>query len=385
MFPQAAACYRRTLTLQKFTSSSSSSSSSRLRHCFPRALLNNNPLAISSSRLRLAAAAAGRPALFSGGRSRAFSKQQLPRKERRLLERQQRKRERKEGVLAAHEAAAAAATTTTSSLTTTTTTTTTTTQWQKSILLRIKHLFHLKFPGTDLVLRRQHWVGIASRLPFWLLLCYLLTSDDTAPLVIQGAIGPSMLPTFQFIGDIFLISTGAWWRLLGLHPTFQVGDIVLWRDPETGRVASKRVIGVEGDQVLRHGQHVHLYQNRDDWGIVWPKDSTLRNLDSECKWDTGETLKEESRRRIQVPSAHVWLEGDFPPFSLDSRHYGPIPIDWIRGRLLLRVWPLRREDNNGPVPHWVSRERPVPFPTIDQYLGKRYNFYRVPKDDSLNE
>ena len=41
----------------------------------------------------------------------------------------------------------------------------------------------------------------------------------------------------------------------------------------------------------------------------------------------------------QVPAGHVWIEGDNPTHSLDSRQYGPVPLALIRGRVLVQVWP----------------------------------------------
>ena len=38
----------------------------------------------------------------------------------------------------------------------------------------------------------------------------------------------------------------------------------------------------------------------------------------------------------------VWLEGDDPTASTDSRSFGPVPTSAIRGVVVLRYWPLRR-------------------------------------------
>jgi len=36
----------------------------------------------------------------------------------------------------------------------------------------------------------------------------------------------------------------------------------------------------------------------------------------------------------------VWLEGDNPENSTDSRTYGPVPQAMIRGKVFFKVWPL---------------------------------------------
>ena len=38
-----------------------------------------------------------------------------------------------------------------------------------------------------------------------------------------------------------------------------------------------------------------------------------------------------------VPAGHVWLQGDNPANSTDSRHYGPVPLALVQGRVVLKV------------------------------------------------
>ena len=193
-----------------------------------------------------------------------------------------------------------------------------------------------------------------------------------------------MLPTIHTVGDIWLIGNERWRRLLGNQSKLQIGDIVLWRNPSTGTVACKRVVGLGGDRVLRYGQFAHLYRNRGDLGVIWPRDYRSRNLDPNCDWDSeqaSESCGKDWRRTITVPTGCVWLEGDCPLFSIDSRHIGPIRVEWICGRLLLRVWPLWREDENGnSIRCMVDRKRPQPLPSVDSYLGKHYNLHKITTD-----
>ena len=256
------------------------------------------------------------------------------------------------------------------------------------IRARLAGMFRPKVPGINVYLNHQHFISLVYRLPIFLAMCYVITNDDYVPYVIQGSLGPSMLPTIQFIGDLWLVETGAWYRLFGWSPSLEVGDIVLWREPSTQRVSCKRIIGVEGGEIRRYGQYVHLYQDRQDLAILWPKDAKERHLGKDRPWDAKEHLpdKDFPLRTMVVPTGHIWLEGDCPPFSLDSRHYGPIPISWVRGRLVLRLWPFQREnEDEKPIARWISRERPVPFSSLDQYLGKRFNFYRIPKQEQSQE
>lgn len=249
------------------------------------------------------------------------------------------------------------------------------------VFTRLKKIFHPRVLGSETFLNGEHLAALSYRLPIFFLLCLLTTHEDCSPYIVQASLGPSMLPSIQFIGDLWLVETGAWSRLLGRDPSIETGDVVIWKDPKNGRVSCKRVIGIGGSKVQRYGQFSQVYHERDDWGIIWPKDAEERGLDVKCEWDSGRSNGKNLHRTIEVPDDHVWLEGDCPPFSLDSRHYGPIPSSWIRGRLLLRIWPFQREDEfGGTVPNWVQSERPTPYSSVDQYLGKHNNFYRVRRE-----
>ena len=43
-----------------------------------------------------------------------------------------------------------------------------------------------------------------------------------------------------------------------------------------------------------------------------------------------------------VPKGHVWLEGDNPDSSYDSRDFGPLPYSLIQSRVFFRIWPPAR-------------------------------------------
>jgi inner membrane protease subunit 1 len=40
---------------------------------------------------------------------------------------------------------------------------------------------------------------------------------------------------------------------------------------------------------------------------------------------------------LQVPTGHVWIQGDNLLHSLDSRVYGPVPLALVRGQVFLQV------------------------------------------------
>ncbi|XP_042452198.1 mitochondrial inner membrane protease subunit 2-like isoform X1 [Zingiber officinale] len=45
---------------------------------------------------------------------------------------------------------------------------------------------------------------------------------------------------------------------------------------------------------------------------------------------------------VKIPEGHCWVEGDNRSSSLDSRHFGPIPLGLVRGRVTHIIWPLKR-------------------------------------------
>jgi len=51
---------------------------------------------------------------------------------------------------------------------------------------------------------------------------------------------------------------------------------------------------------------------------------------------------------ITVPKGHVWLESDNRSAGIDSRHYGPVPMSLVRGRLMLWTEPETFADRYRP-------------------------------------
>jgi signal peptidase I len=43
---------------------------------------------------------------------------------------------------------------------------------------------------------------------------------------------------------------------------------------------------------------------------------------------------------IVVKPGHLFMLGDNRPQSRDSRDFGTIPVNLVRGKVLLRLWPI---------------------------------------------
>ena len=111
----------------------------------------------------------------------------------------------------------------------------------------------------------------------------------------------------------------AWTRFWErLRSPVSVGDVVVIQHPDRIGTVCKRVLGLPGDIVTK---------------------PTRRNNDMVSK-----RLKRYIPGLpggIVIPDGCLWLEGDNPWNSSDSRTYGPVPAALIVGRVLCRVWPLR--------------------------------------------
>ena len=106
--------------------------------------------------------------------------------------------------------------------------------------------------------------------------------------------GPSMEPTLNANSDLVLLD-----RVSPRLGRIATGDIVVADSPtRPGETVCKRVSAVAGERI---------------------PGSFFADV---------------------VPPGCVWLLGDNRRNSTDSRIYGPVPTDVIKGRVVLRVWPL---------------------------------------------
>lgn len=129
----------------------------------------------------------------------------------------------------------------------------------------------------------------------------------------ENAYGASMLPTCEVMGDSFITN-----RQYRRGRNIKVGDMVTFKSVvEPGGKVIKRIIGMEGDYVMFN------------------------------------TPGSGNDAMIQVPEGHCWVAGDNLPYSRDSRHFGPMPLALIRGKIIAKVlpWSERRwiENNLEPV------------------------------------
>lgn len=147
-------------------------------------------------------------------------------------------------------------------------------------------------------------------------------------LVMFGLVRPFVVEVFHIPSESMSPTLEAGDRVLAAKFAYRLGepnrgDLAVF-ESESG-VAIKRVVGLPGDRVeIRDGVlFINGERRREpyvDYGLT---DSNFYGP-------------------IKVPEGHVFVLGDNRSNSRDSRAFGPVPLEDLEGRALLRVWPLSR-------------------------------------------
>ena len=99
------------------------------------------------------------------------------------------------------------------------------------------------------------------------------------------------------------------------------GDLVVVVAPDDGRLVVKRVVGLPGDRVAI--RDALLFVDRQRVSEPYVDHKSIDGL---------------FYGPIRVPPRQLWVMGDNRAVSIDSRDYGGVPFDNLRGRVLLRWW-----------------------------------------------
>lgn len=128
-----------------------------------------------------------------------------------------------------------------------------------------------------------------------------------------------------------------WARITG-HPYIpNRGDIVIFNEPNLGgsvqgtdKQLIKRVIGLPGERVVVKNGVVTIYNKTHPKGFE--PDKTL---------PYGKVIPTTSGNiDIALGKGQIFVCGDNRPDSLDSRIFGPVNVNNIVGKLVIRVLPL---------------------------------------------
>jgi len=159
----------------------------------------------------------------------------------------------------------------------------------------------------------------------------------------------SMIPTLQ-IGDHILVNKLAygirvplWGHYLVDFGKVQRGDVIVFIFPEErSKDFIKRVVGVAGDTVEVRGKKIYIngQQVKDPHAHFEGDDP--QNILPASRDDYGPT---------KVPENHLFVMGDNRDRSYDSRFWGFVNLDDVRGKAFLIYWSWDGGDR------WVRWER----------------------------
>lgn len=142
------------------------------------------------------------------------------------------------------------------------------------------------------------------------------------PFVVNGA---SMDPTLA-TGDYLIIDELSY--KIG-EP--ERGDVVVFRaPPEPDKFFIKRIIGLPGETVSIKGSTVTITNKQN------PKGFTLS--------EPFITHESSNNLVVEVPEGQYFVMGDNRAGSFDSRSWGTLPKENLRGRALFRLLPIKELD-----------------------------------------
>jgi signal peptidase I len=160
--------------------------------------------------------------------------------------------------------------------------------------------------------RRRRRPRIGSTAAGLVLLAVVLAVLVAEPFTVRSS---SMAPTLH-TGDQILAE-----RLTPRFGQLERGDLIVFRAPATRALMVKRVVALAGDRVgLADGRLVVNGQRQSEDYV------DLASVDSVY---FGPEV---------VPAGSVFVLGDDRADSVDSRDYGPVPLDRVLGRVLWRLW-----------------------------------------------
>ena len=189
---------------------------------------------------------------------------------------------------------------------------------------------------------------------------------------VTACVGPSMLPTFNQWGDVVLVDRTPFVPVVCFANGNGVGkgDVVVSRSPTNPKhMVCKRVVAVGGERVEKKASASESrgrreeevdgwsgYRKWDEKGADFYDDDDddddtagVETNNNNNKATSRQTNAKKKTEYVTVPDGHVWLQGDNERNSTDSRDYGPVPMEMLRGRVFAKVWPIGERK-------WVQRD-----------------------------
>jgi signal peptidase I len=150
--------------------------------------------------------------------------------------------------------------------------------------------------------------------------------------------GPSMQTTLYNQNRLIVVKYMRSWSRITGHPYIpQRGNIIIFNEnglynadglPEKTLV--KRVIGLPGDRIVIAKGVVTIYNKQNPKGFDPDKTMSYGKV---IPYTSG-TLN------MVLPKNYIFVMGDNRTDSLDSRVFGPVNVNQIIGKLVLRIYPF---------------------------------------------
>jgi signal peptidase I len=159
----------------------------------------------------------------------------------------------------------------------------------------------------------------------------------------------SMLPTLQ-IGDHILVNKFVYGfrlpvvgtRVLALQPP-QRGDVVVFEYPvDPSKDFIKRTVGLPGDVVQIRSKRVYIN------GALWDDPHAFY---ADGRQSTRRRSLRDNYGPVTVPPHQLFVMGDNRDHSYDSRFWGFVDLDEVKGKAFLIYWSWDGDDR------WVRWER----------------------------
>jgi signal peptidase I len=169
--------------------------------------------------------------------------------------------------------------------------------------------------------KKKRRAGVAE-LVFTAFVAFVLVFGFVRPFVVEAYRIPteSMVPTLE-VGDRVLASKF-------IYRIFEPerGDIVVFDSvDEDDQTLIKRVVGVAEDEIQVQGGV--LYVNDE------AQEEPYLNDADQFRSYYGPTV---------VPEGHIFVMGDNRGNSADSRVFGPLPLENLKGEAFIRFWPVSK-------------------------------------------
>lgn len=153
--------------------------------------------------------------------------------------------------------------------------------------------------------------------------------------------GPSMETTLQNNDRLIVWKLARSWARITKHDYVpNRGDVVIFNEPQAaeelglgaGKQLIKRVIALPGERVVVKDGTITVYNNEHPKGFS--PDKTMPYNEDDIIPETSGNID------ITVPKGSIFVSGDNRPDSLDSRSFGPVPLNDVIGKLAIRILPL---------------------------------------------